>query len=382
MHETNQYARQEQQCLGKHFSWKKLTINEFKTWLGIYYMMGIVQKPSLHSYWEKNKVTQTPGFAAIMTRDHFKSILRFLYFVNKEDELPKDHPNYNRLFKLRPFIQEIRRKFQQNYVPDREVSINETMVKFKGKKFFRQFLPSKPIRYGFKLFTLVESKTGYVWDFEVYTGKAAEAEQKHTQKVVLRLMVPLEGKGYRVFTDNCYSSPELFLTLEDKKIHACGTVRNTRKGLPKDIMDKKNRAVKALERGQSLSRQKGDLVAVTWQDRKVVHLISNVPVGVAVEKVNRKVKENGVWQNKEFDCPAVVKVYNKHMEGVDLGDQRIGYYKKHFKTSTWHLSLFFHTLEQSCLNAYIIEQATPVHQKRNRTILQFRNELGEQLIGG
>ena len=174
------------------------------------------------------------------------------------------------------------------------------MVKFKGRKFFRQFLPSKPIRYGFKLFTLAESKTGYVWDFEVYTGKAAEAEQKHTQKVVLRLMVPLEGKGYRVFTDNFYSSPELFLTLEDKKIHACGTVRNTRKGLPKDIMDKKNRAVKALERGQSLFRQKGDLVAVTWQDRKVVHLISTVPVGVAVEKVNRKVKENGVWQNKSL----------------------------------------------------------------------------------
>ena len=164
----------------------------------------------------------------------------FFHFVNKEDELPKDYPNYDRLFKLRPFVQEIRRQLQQNYVPDCEVSIDETMVKFKGRKFFRQFLPSKPIRYGFKVFTLAESKTGYVWDFEVYTGKAAEAEQKHTQKVVLRFMVPLEGKGYRVFTDNFYSSPELFLTLEDKKILACGTVRNTRKGLPKDIMDKKN----------------------------------------------------------------------------------------------------------------------------------------------
>ena len=136
-----------------------------------------------------------------------------------------------------------------------------------------------------------------------------------------------------------------------------------------------------MERGQSLFCQKGDSDAVTWQDRKVVHLISTVPVGVTIEKVNRKVKENGVWQNKEFDCPAVVRVYNKHMGGVDLWDQRIGYYK-HFKTSpTWYLSLFFHILEKCCLNAYIIEQSTPIHQKRNRTILQFHNELGEQLIG-
>ena len=36
---------------------------------------------------EKNKATQMPGFAAIMTRDHFKSVLRFLHFVNKNSSL-------------------------------------------------------------------------------------------------------------------------------------------------------------------------------------------------------------------------------------------------------------------------------------------------------
>lgn len=45
-------------------------------------------------------------------------------------------------------------------------------------------LPSKPIRYGFKLFTLAESKTEYISDFEVYTGKTSDAEQKQTKKVV------------------------------------------------------------------------------------------------------------------------------------------------------------------------------------------------------
>ena len=49
-------------------------------------------------------------------------------------------------------------------------------------------------------------------------------QSRNTQKVVLRLMAPLKGKGYRVFTNNFYSSPDLFLTLVDKNIHACGTV--------------------------------------------------------------------------------------------------------------------------------------------------------------
>ena len=75
-----------------------------------------------------------------------------------------------------------------------------------------------------------------------------------------------------------------------------------------------------MERGKSLFPQKGDLVTVTWQDREA-HLISTVPVGVTVEKVSQKKKVNRVWQNKEFDCPAITKVYNKHMEGVALWDQ-------------------------------------------------------------
>ena len=70
------------------------------------------------------------------------------------------------------------------------------------------------------------------------------------------------------------------------------------------------------------------------------------------------------------------------MGGVDLGHQRIGYYKKHFKTSTRYMVLFYHSLEQCCLNAFVIEQATPAHQKHNRTMLQFRSELAEQVIGG
>ena len=78
---------------------------------------------------------------------------------------------------------------------------------------------------------------------------------------------------------------DLFLALKEKEIQACGTVGTNRKGLPKEIMVKKTE-VKALERGQSLFQEKGDLVAVTWQDRKLVHLISTVPVGDSVGKVN------------------------------------------------------------------------------------------------
>lgn len=379
--ETNRYARQEQQRLGKDLRWRELTIDEFRTWLGLYFAMGLAQKPSISAYWERNKITSTPGFGQTMPRERFGSILRFLHFVDNNSAPPREEDR-DRLFKIRPVIEELRRQFQLNYILSREISIDETMVKFKGRKFFRQFLPSKPIRFGFKLFTLAESKSGYIWNFKIYTGRKGEAEENQTKKVVVRLMSPLEDKGYRLFTDNFYSSPDLFFTLREHGIQACGTVRPNRKDLPKEIMDHKLPLVKNLPRGGSLFRKKGELIAATWKDKKPVHLISTVPVGNAMDTAKRKVKENGAWVEKEFQCPAAIKLYNEFMGVVDLADQRIATYKKHLKTSTWYLALFYHCLEQSCLNAFIVEQATPAHVRPKRTQLQFREDLMTQLIGG
>ena len=168
--------------------------------------------------------------------------------------------------------------------------------------------------------------------------------------------------------------------MREHGIQACGTVRPNRKDLPTDLMDHKLPLVKNLLRGHSLFRQKGDPMASTWKDKKPVHLISTVPVGNTLETAKRKVKENGTWQEKEFGCPAAIKMYNKFIGRVELADQRIATYKKHFKISTWNLALFYHCLEQSCLNAFIWEQATQAHVNRKRTQLQFHQDLGGSVM--
>ena len=41
----------------KKAAWIGRTVTELRMWLGLYFAMGIVQKPSLYSYWEKDQVT-------------------------------------------------------------------------------------------------------------------------------------------------------------------------------------------------------------------------------------------------------------------------------------------------------------------------------------
>jgi len=46
------------------------------------------------------------------------------------------------------------------YAPDWDLAIDESVIKFKGRVSFRQYMPSKPTRWGIKQFALCESKTG------------------------------------------------------------------------------------------------------------------------------------------------------------------------------------------------------------------------------
>lgn len=319
--------------------------------------------------------TETPCFGKIMSRNRFMNILRFIHFVDSGGEVRCDPALHDRLYKIRSVLDELQRQFRQNYIPAREISIDETMVKLKGRKFFRQFFLSKPIQFGFKLFTIAESCTGYICDFEVYTGRKVEAELNETRNVVLRLMRPLKDIG---FSDNYNTSPELYFSLRERGSQACGTVRPNRKDLPKEIMDHKLPLVKNLQRGECTFMQKGELVALTWKDK---NLVSTIPIGDRMDTATHKVRVNGAWQAKEFGCPVGIKLYNASMGGVDLADQRITSYKKHFKTCIWYLALFFHGPEQCCLNGFISMQATPGHQNAKRTQLSFCASLSKQLIG-
>lgn len=51
---------------------------------------------------------------------------------------------------------------QEVYKPTRQLAIDETLIKFKGKVHFGQFLLIKPGRFGIKAFTLAESTSGYL----------------------------------------------------------------------------------------------------------------------------------------------------------------------------------------------------------------------------
>ena len=97
----------------------------------------------------------------------------------------------------------------------------------------------------------------------------------------------------------------------------------------------------------------------------------------------------GRWQAGDVERPNPIGEYNRHMGGVDKSDQLIVTYSCLMKCHRWWKTLFFHMLDVSIINSYILfSQFCQQHldnpelrRKANYTPLQFREELCKQLGG-
>ena len=85
----------------------------------------------------------------------------------------------------------LRKSFKDNFYLSQNVSVDEAMVKGKGKNPVKQFQPNKPIKRGSKVWSLADSITGYLYDFQIYQGKQSNTTELGLgTRVVCDLMLP------------------------------------------------------------------------------------------------------------------------------------------------------------------------------------------------
>ncbi|GFX71551.1 piggyBac transposable element-derived protein 4 [Trichonephila clavipes] len=78
------------------------------------------------------------------------------------------------------------------------------------------------------------------------------------------------GKGYCVTIDNFYMSPQLADISVTEKTDTYGTVNKTRKDLPVNFSKEK------VPQGGNFAYQGGKVMALKWQDKKSVCLMSTI----------------------------------------------------------------------------------------------------------
>ncbi len=192
---------------------------EIKNFIGILLKMCIVQMPRYRMYWEN--CTRYDNVAKVMSRNRFEEIKRFLHFVDNSTRPLQGSPDTDKLFKIRPLFEKLRKNCLQ-IKPEEHNSIDEQMIPFKGRSNLRRYLPKKPKKWGFKLFSR-NGQSGFCYDFDMEGAPNPNAPSIEScgyvaGDMVLKLASTLpEGQNYKLYFDNYFNFLELLLRLKESK---------------------------------------------------------------------------------------------------------------------------------------------------------------------
>lgn len=367
--QTNLYALQKN---GGSNNFVPTTNAEVKSFLAVNILMSMKKMPSYKDYWSSKEEVRDHFICSVLSRDRFTWLLSNIHLNDNSVQPKKGQPNYDKLYKVRPLLSKLTETFLLSLNPSEFQSVDESMIKFKGRSSLRQYMPMKPTKRGYKVWIRADA-TGYVCEFQIYSGKVDihTVEKNLGHRVVKDLTRTLVGKHHKVFFDNYFNSVELQRELLADGIYGCGTIRKGRRNYPEFKADK------SMKRGDKDWRVSTDgLAAVKWMDRRSVLLLGNYHDPSIMEVVSRKTRNGTV---EEISCPVMVKHYNKHMGYVDKFDMLKSLYEVDRKSHKWWHRIFFYFIDASIVNAFILFQKRS-HSKC-MTLKEFRLSVARGLIG-
>ncbi|XP_017795068.1 PREDICTED: piggyBac transposable element-derived protein 4-like [Habropoda laboriosa] len=255
--ETNRYAEQkllEHKTTGHagQNKWNLTTSEEIKKFIGLMIWMGLVQTP-LKKCWSTDPVYNFSLPRSTMSRNRFEELLSNLHFANNETIVQN-----NKLGKVLPLVDILMVNYQKVFSPGKDIVVDETMVPWRGRLVFRQYIPTKSHKYGVKLFKLCSTE-GYTWSSKIYSGRDTSGKRKVgiAESVCTELADKLLNEGRTLFVDNFYTSYELALKFLNSKTHVVGTVRRNKKKKPSCVMY-------PLKRGEMVAREDPNGIVVLF----------------------------------------------------------------------------------------------------------------------
>ena len=157
----------------------------------------------------------------------FFDVLQYIHFADN------NHLDTNDKFaKVQLLFKILNENCLKNFIPERNASIDESMVLYYGRDGCKQYMQNKPVKFGYKLW-VAATPVGYAIQFYPYAGKDANYDKDLglSGSVVMSLVSKFPStpkSNYHIVMDNFFTSPSLLWLLKSKSIVATGAVRLNR----------------------------------------------------------------------------------------------------------------------------------------------------------
>nr|XP_033472352.1 piggyBac transposable element-derived protein 4-like [Epinephelus lanceolatus]XP_033472354.1 piggyBac transposable element-derived protein 4-like [Epinephelus lanceolatus] len=344
--------------------WKDVDVEELWAFIGLLILAGVYRSrdEATQSLWAED--TGRSIFRATMSRKRFQQIsvaLRFDDCLSRPARQQRD-----KMAAIRGLWDLWSTRLPLLFNPGRDVCVDEQLVPFRGRCSFRQYIPSKPAKYGLKVWVVCDVETSYAWRMQVYTGRSPGAEREVNQgmRVVLELTEGLEG--HTVTMDNFFTSFPLAEELRKRKMTLVGTLRKNKPELPPQLLQTRLR--EPLSSVFAFTRTQTAVSYVPKRGRNVL-LLSTKHREPAVEEGPKK-------------KPKIVTDYNHCKGAVDNLDKVVGTYSSRRRSCRWPQTLFCNILDVSSYNAFILFVAVDPSWNQRKLFRRrlFLEELGKSLV--
>lgn len=334
---TNKYAHEwirENESEWYQRRYTDVDIEEMNAFFGCLLLAGVYKShgESYEQLWSEDQGRAI--FGSTMSLRRFQTIMKFLRFDDRDTRERRRFDD--KLAPFRNIWDMFVNQCRDNFTVGPNATVDEQLVSFRGRCPFKVFMPSKPDKYGIKVWVLCDTNTAYAYNLEVYLGKTGEfPEVGQASRVVKSLSTRLSGQNITV--DNFFTSYELAQSLLQRNITLLGTMRSNKPQIPPEFLKGNRREPLTTLFGY---RQDATLCSYVPKKNKAVILLSTM-------------HKTGEVSDRDDKKPLIVLDYNSTKGAVDTLDMCVHTYTCARQTRRWPVRLFYNVLDIAAWNSYV-----------------------------
>uniref|UniRef100_A0AAZ1X7W2 PiggyBac transposable element-derived protein domain-containing protein n=1 Tax=Oreochromis aureus TaxID=47969 RepID=A0AAZ1X7W2_OREAU len=311
-----------------------LTEDELLTFYGILLISGYNTVPRRRALlWSDDCDVSNNAVKDAMRRNRFDEIMSSVHLVDNM-KITADP-----FFKVRPLFKHL--NDINNAIPIAEhVAVDEMMIEYFVRHGCKQFIRGKPIRFGYKIWSLASS-SGFVHQMEPYV----EATHIWWKLDLVRVQV-----WFLFYHDNLFTTLSLVDEMTLRGYGSCGTMRQTQLH---NVPFTAPQTFKKTPRGDAEYLVEAEKLIVRWNDNSVVTMVSNMEREFTETEAKR-------WNKQK-------RTMDKVRQPKDLHDQFVSRYRVNIRSKKWWWPCFSWALNS-------------VLEKREKDLLSFQRLVAQTLL--
>ncbi|KAF0311053.1 PiggyBac transposable element-derived protein 4 [Amphibalanus amphitrite] len=328
-------------------TWKKtahryqpVTVTEMRAFIGLCILRSFYTDLRLEQLYDD---TLGPAvFKATMGGKRFGTILRYITFDDTDSR--EERRKGDKFCLIRELFASFDENLRRHYSPSECITVDESLLRFRGRCPFKMYLPSKPGRYGMLFRTAADANQRYFWKLWPYSGRpeAPERAPPYVQldgvnATVRYLVQEVMGSGRNITLDRFYTSVPLAEELAAERLTVVGTLNKNRRLLPAELTSPQNR-----EPGSSMFAFRNGVTLTSHCPKpgKVVLALSTQHETPMVDERTRK--------------PEIILYYNSTKGGVDVVDSMLETAMGKPTLRRWPTAVFFMMLGVAQVNGFTV----------------------------